>query len=112
MCPYALLPQGARVSGEAGSDLILKKLVALRPPTDWSSAILTFVRLFCPPWEGRFWDARDALQFIASSGGRLTSVPADELRFLRRGMLDLTQADDFLPPVSWLTNEKQYAPAA
>src|SRR2546422_6824596 len=62
MCPYALLPQGARVSGEAGSDLILKKLVALRPPTDWSSAILLFVRLFCPPWEGRSWDARDALQ--------------------------------------------------
>src|SRR2546426_10884340 len=110
MCPYALLPQGARVSGEAGSDLILKKLVALRPPTDWSSAILTFVRLFCPPWEGRSWDARDALQFIASSGGRLSSVPADELRFLRRGLLDLSNADDFRWLIRWLKNEKHCEP--
>ena len=90
---------------------ILKKLVALRPPTDWSGAILTFVRLFCPPWEGRSWDARDALQFIASSGGRLTTVPANDLRFLRRGLLDLSNADDFLWLIRWLKNEKHCEPA-
>src|SRR6266853_1705171 len=89
---------------------ILKKLVALRPPTDWSGAILTFVRLFCPPWEGRSWDARDALQFIASSGGRLTTVPANDLRFLRRGLLDLSNADDFLWLIRWLKNEKHCEP--
>ncbi len=90
---------------------ILKKLVALRLPTDWSGAILTFVRLFCPPWERRSWDARDALQFIASSGGRLTTVSADELRFLRRGLLDLSSADDFLWLIRWLKNEKHCEPA-
>ena len=90
---------------------ILKKLVALRPPTDWSGAIVTFVRLFCPPWERRSGDARDALQFIASSGGGLTSVPPDELRYLRRGLLDLCDADNFLWLIRWLKKDKYCAHA-
>src|SRR5437016_11454810 len=90
----------------------LKKLVTLRPPADWSAAILSFIRQLCPPWEPRSsWDARNALEFIGSSGGRLTSVPSDEMRYLRRGLLDLRNTDDFLWLLRWLKNAKHCEPA-
>ena len=90
----------------------LKKLVALRPPADWSPVILAFIRQLCPPWEPRSsWDARDALEFIGSSGGRLTTVPSNEMRYVRRGLLDLRNADDFLWLLRWLKNAKHCEPA-
>jgi hypothetical protein len=90
----------------------LKKLVTLRPPADWSPAILSFIDQLCPPWEPRSsWDARNALELIGSSGGRLTTVPSDKMRFLRRGLLDLRNADDFLWLLRWLKTEKHCEPA-
>ena len=41
----------------------------------------------------------------------MTTVLADELRFLRRGLLDLSNADDFLWLIRWLKNEKHCEPA-
>lgn len=91
---------------------MLKRLVALRPPADWSPVILSFIRQLCPPWEPRSTrDARDALEFIGSSGGRLTTMPSDEMRYLRRGLLDLRNADDFLWALRWLKNGKHCEPA-
>ena len=89
----------------------LKKLVALRPPVDWSPVILSFIRQMCPPWERASWDARDALDFIGSRGGKLTTVPSSEKRYLRRGLLDLRSADDFLWLFRWLKNAKHCEPA-
>jgi len=66
----------------------------------------------CPPWgRGSSWDARDALQFIAASGGKLTTVPPDQIGYLRRELLDLSNADDFLWLIRWLKNEKHCEPA-
>jgi len=90
----------------------LRKLVALRPPSDWSDVIVAFIRQMCPPWEPRSsWDARDALEFIGSSGGRLTTVPSDQLRYMRRGLLDVRNTDDFLWLLRWLKGEKHCEPA-
>jgi hypothetical protein len=72
----------AQASG-AHDSWTLKKLVAWRPPADWSEVILAFIRRFASHHRpGSSWDARDALRFIKSSGGRLTSMPADQLRYL------------------------------
>jgi hypothetical protein len=90
----------------------LRKLVALGQPSDWSEVILAFIRQMCPPWgRGSSWDARDALGFIASSGGKLTTVPVDQMRYLRSQLLDLQQADDFLWLLRWLKREKHCEPA-
>jgi hypothetical protein len=90
----------------------LRKLVALRPPSDWSDVILAFIRQMCPPWGGGSpWDARDALQFIAASGGKLTTVPPDQISYLRRELLDLRTADDFLWLLRWLKKEQHCDPA-
>jgi len=90
----------------------LKRLVALRAPADWSPVILSFIRQLCPPWEPRSsWDARNALEFMGSSGGKLTTVPSNEKRYLRRGLLDLRSAEDFLWLLRWLKNAKHCEPA-
>lgn len=90
----------------------LRKLVALKPPSDWSQVILAFIGRMCPPWgQGSSWDARDALQFIASSGGRLTTVPADQLGYLRSVLLEVRETDDFLWLLRWLKREKHCEPA-
>ena len=90
--------------------LTLKKLVSLRPPTDWSAVVLTFVRALCPPLWRSSWDARQALGFIGSNGGRLTTLSADEMRWLRRGMLDIPLPDDFLWVLRWLRKEQHCEP--
>jgi len=91
---------------------ILKKLVAVRSPSDWSDIILAFIRQLCPPWgPSSSWDARDALQFIASSGGKLTAVPSGEMRYLRRALLDVRASDDFLWLLRWLKKEEHCEPA-
>jgi hypothetical protein len=90
----------------------LKALVALRTPSDWSEIILAFIHEFC--WKfrpGGSWDAREALRFIESSGGRLTSVPPDRVRYLRRGLLDVREAGDFLWLLRWLKKEMNCEPA-
>jgi len=90
----------------------LRRLVALRPPSDWSEVILAFIRQIYPPWgRSSSWDARDALQFIAASGGKLTTVPSDQIGYLRRELLGLRQADDFLWLLRWLKSEKRCEPA-
>src|SRR3989441_6703173 len=104
------MPDWEPQAAHAHASGTLKKLVALRPPADWSPVILAFIRQLCPPWEPRSsWDARDALEFIGSCGGRLTTVPSDEMRYLRRGLLDLRNADDFLWLLRWLKNAKHCA---
>jgi hypothetical protein len=91
----------------AHDSLTLKKLVSLRPPSDWSAVVLAFIRELCPPfWRNSSWDAREALGFIGSSGGKLTTVSADEMRWLRRQLLDISQPDDFLWLLRWLKKEQ------
>ena len=91
---------------------MLKKVVAVRAPSDWSAAVLAFIRQVCPPWApGSSWDAREALQFIASSGGKLTTVPPDEMRYLRSALLDVRASDDFLWLLRWLKKEEHCDPA-
>ena len=41
----------------------------------------------------------------------MTTVPSDERRFLRRGLLDLGSTDDFLWLLRWLKNTKHCEPA-
>jgi len=108
----ASMPNLEAQGAHAHDSWTLKKLVALRPPGDWSPAILSFIRKLCPPWEPRSTsDARDALEFIGSSGGKLTTVPSNEKRYLRRGLLDLRNTEDFLWLLRWLKNEKHCEPA-
>jgi len=108
----ALMPKLEAQAAHAHDSWTLKKLVAFRPPAAWSPVILSFIRKVCPPWEPRSsLDARDALEFIGSSGGKLTTVPSNEKRYLRRGLLDLRNADDFLWLLRWLKNAKHCEPA-
>lgn len=82
----------------------LKRLVAVRAPSDWSAVILAFIHRMTWSRLGA-WDEQEALRFIASSGGRLLNADADEIRGLRRQLLEL-RADDFTWVVKWLRNEK------
>ena len=107
----ASMPNLDAQAAHAHDSLTLKKVVALRPPVDWSPVILSFICKLCPPWERASWDARDALDFIGSRGGTLTTVPPNEKRYLRRGLLDLRSADDFLWLLRWLKNPKHCDPA-
>jgi hypothetical protein len=106
------MPQLEAQASSAHDSWTLKKLVALRPPSDWSEVILAFIRRFASPHRPESsWDARDALRFIESSGGRLTSVPADQMRYLRRELLEVRVADDFRWLLRWLGKEKHCEPA-
>jgi hypothetical protein len=60
---------------------------------------------------GSSWDTRDALRFVESNGGRLTTIAPEELRHLRSQLLDMPGADDFLWLVKWLKREKHCEPA-
>ena len=89
----------------------LKRLVAIRQPSDWSLVILAFInRLWHPFISQSSWDVKDALGAIASSGGRLVTVSADEMRSLRSVLLDVQQSDLFLWVLRWLKNEKHCDP--
>lgn len=89
---------------------ILKRLVALRPPGDWSEVILAFLRPFYIRYSCSSWDARDALRFIESNGGRLTTIPSDQARYLRSGLLEVPD-DDFVWVLKWLRNGRHCDPA-
>lgn len=90
----------------------LKELATLRTPSDWSEVILASIRRLCWPHPaGSPWDARDALRFIESVGGRLTTISPDQMRYLRRELLELRGADDFLWLLRWLRKEKNCDPA-
>lgn len=89
----------------------LKKLVAIRPPASWSEIILAFIgRLWRPFGLGSSWDVRDALGFIAASGGKLVTVSHDQISYLRHVLLKLQESDTFLWLLRWLKNEKHCAP--
>lgn len=107
----AEMPELGDHIGYAHDSTTLKALVAIRPPSDWSKVILAFVREMCPPWRDSSWDAREALGFIGSCAGKLTAVSSDELRWMRREMLDLPHPDDFLWLLKWLTKEQHCEPA-
>jgi hypothetical protein len=89
----------------------LKWLVALRPPSDWSEVILAFIRRFCWRFSSSWsWDAREVLKFVEANGGKLTTIAGDDLRYLRRELLDVPGADDFLWLLKWLKKEKNCEP--
>jgi hypothetical protein len=88
----------------------LQLIIAAGPPADWSEAILTFIRKLGWNLGSSSWEAREALQLIGSSGGRLCTVAPDELRYLRSQLLDL-RPEDFLWLVKWLKKEKHCDPA-
>jgi hypothetical protein len=94
----------------AHDSTVLKMLVALRRPADWSGAILEFMRQFYIRYRNSSWDARDALRFIEANGGRLTTIPSDQVRYLRRGLLEVPE-DDFTWLLKWLKKEKNCEPA-
>jgi hypothetical protein len=90
----------------------LKKLVALRSPSNWSEIIIAFIgRLWRPFGFGSSWDVRDALGFIASSGGQLVSVSPDQINYLRHVLLKVQETDAFVWLLRWLKNERHCAPA-
>ena len=69
------MPDLEAQAARAHDSWTLKKLVALRPPSDWSEVILHFIRRLC--WRygsSSSWDSRDALRFIESNGGRPTPL--------------------------------------
>jgi hypothetical protein len=76
-------------------------------PSEWSPVILAaFIGHFASPFGlSRSWDAKDALRFIEASGGRLTVVRPDDLRYLRKQLVGL-ERDDFLWLLRWLNREK------
>jgi hypothetical protein len=86
--------------------------VALRSPSSWSEIILAFIgRLWRPFGSGSSWDVRDALGFIATSGGKLVTVSPDQMNYLRHVLLKVQETDTFLWLLRWLKNEKYCAPA-
>ena len=90
----------------------LKKLVAIRPPQAWSEVIVAFVRHLWRPYglTGSPFDVQDALSFIASSGGRLTVALTEDIRDLRRVLLDLTDRQAFSWVLRWLDNPQHCDP--
>jgi hypothetical protein len=89
----------------------LRKLVAIRTPSSWSEIILAFIGRLWQPFEARSpWDVRDALAFIASSGGKLDSASADQIGGLRTALLKVRENDTFLWLLRWLKNERHCVP--
>jgi hypothetical protein len=108
----AAMPDLEEQFSYAHDSWILKKLVAVRPPSAWSEVILAFVgRLWRPFGLHSAWDVRDALQFIASSGGKLVYVSPDQMRYLRSVLLNIQESDTFLWLLRWLKIEKHCEPA-
>ena len=106
------MPELDAQAASAHDTWTLKKLVSLWPPADWSAVILGFARHFPSPYgRGSSWDAREALRFIEASGGRLTTVSGDQMRYLRRDLLEVRDAEDFRWLLRWLGKEKHCEPA-
>jgi hypothetical protein len=89
-----------------------KKLVSLRPPANWSAVIIAFIGRFASRYRpASSWDAKDAFRFIEANGGRLTNLPSDRIRHVRRDLLEVGDHDDFRWLVRWLAKEKHCEPA-
>jgi hypothetical protein len=104
------LPNLGELAARAHDTATLKATVALSPPADWSGVILAFIRKI--GWRHGLgsWDAQDALRFVASAGGRLTAVATEDLRYLRRELLDAPQDESFMWLIKWLKKEKNCDP--
>jgi ankyrin repeat protein len=90
----------------------LKKLLAIRQPSDWSGVIVNFIRALGPLfWRDSSWRARAALEFIGASGGKLTTLPPDQLAWLRRDLLAIERSEDFLWVLRWLRQVQHCDPA-
>ena len=61
-------------------------------------------------WRERTWDARAALEFIGTSGGKLSTLPPDQPGWLRRELLAIKNSDDFLWVLRWLRQEQHCNP--
>ena len=90
----------------------LRKLVAIRTPSSWSEIILAFIgRLWRPFGVNSSWDVRDALGFIASSGGKLIALSPDQTSHLRHVLLKVQETESFFWLLRWLKNERHCLPA-
>lgn len=105
------MPNLEALATRAHDTWTLKEIVAVRPPSDWSEIIVASIHRLC--WRhglGSHWDAQDALRFAAASGGRLTSIPAEQVGYVRRELLDAPDRDYFLWLVKWLRKERNCEP--
>jgi hypothetical protein len=84
----------------------LKKIVGLRAPVDWSQIILALTWRASSRFSRYSWDVQDSLRFVASSGGKLATIEADQLRYVRSQLLDLANVDEFLWLLKWLKRPK------
>ena len=90
----------------------LKALLAIRQPSDWSGVIVNFLRQLRRTFlRESTWEARAALEFIATSGGRLTTVTPEELRWMRGDLLAIASASDLEWALRWLRQEQHCDPA-
>lgn len=90
-------------------------LAALSPPEDWSPTIVHCIREIAFDLGGRFgrkdWNGRHCLERISKPhGGMLTSIPPDELRYLRGSLLKMGDSYDFRWLIEWLGNPRHCSP--
>src|SRR5262249_26445571 len=88
----------------------LKAVVDLHQPTDWSPIILWFIWKICARFGSSSWDSQDALRFVESRDGKLTTFRPEEIGHVRRQLLDLSSRDDFLWLMKWLKKPKNCEP--
>jgi hypothetical protein len=106
------MPDLAAQFSYAHDSWVLKRLVALGQPQDWNEVILRFIRqIFQTRALSGSWDARYALRFAVQSGGRLTSVSPYEMRYIRKGLVDLREKDDVVWLLQWLKRRSSCDPA-
>src|SRR2546426_374326 len=76
----------------------------------WSEIVLHFISEFYFRFGGSSWKAQDALRFIGSHGGKLTTIPPDQLCYVRSQLLN-APTDDFGWLLRWLKKPKNCEPA-
>jgi hypothetical protein len=89
----------------------LKKIVGLRVPDDWSQIILALIWRASGRFSKSSWDVQDSLRFVESSGGKLSKIESDQLRYVRSQLLDMASSDEFLWLLKWLRKPKNCEPA-
>ncbi len=86
-------------------------LFAVKPPNDWSPAILHNLHRIANRWFGDDADRhRRCLQRIAALGGRLTSADADGFAYLRQQIGRMTQTDVRRWMLWWVSEPTHCAP--